>query len=122
MDFDLYPLTGIPAPCLLALPSQDCRRVESVGAFSCFDHSSMERCSTSQARRASGWVNVLVARSGKYKDEVRVSPELLKVFAPAVFVSNDEGGGLAGGAIATPKIDGEGKATEGMRPRRPSGS
>jgi CRISPR-associated protein Cas1 len=32
----------------------------------------------------------LVAPSGKYKGEVRVSQELLKAFAPAVFISNDD--------------------------------
>lgn len=32
----------------------------------------------------------LVAPSGKYKGEVRVSQELLKVFAPATFLPNDE--------------------------------
>ena len=32
----------------------------------------------------------LVAPSGKYQGEVRVSSELLKVFAPATFVANDE--------------------------------
>ena len=32
----------------------------------------------------------LVAPSGKLKGEVRVSQELLKVFAPATFLPNDE--------------------------------
>jgi hypothetical protein len=32
----------------------------------------------------------LVAPSGKYAGEVRVAPELLKAFAPATFVSNDD--------------------------------
>lgn len=32
----------------------------------------------------------LVAPSGKYQGEVRVTPELLKVFRPATFISNDD--------------------------------